>query len=395
MGHSTRVLTIEDEPLVRRLIVAYMADSGFEMLEAGDGLMGLELFRNERPDVVLCDLRLPGMDGLDVLSSITAESPETPVIVVSGAGRVSDAVQSLKGGAWDFVTKPIEDMAVLESAVRRAMERADLRRQNQNYQQHLESLNRKLTRALEQFEADHKAGRKIQLQLLPEDNRRFGQYEFSRRLYPSMYLSGDNVDYFAIDSRRVGFYIADVSGHGAASAFVTVMLRTLVRQFLAAWRHNKEPAIISPAQTLRSLDAHLRSQELEQHVTMFMGVIDREEDQMLCASGGHYPFPIMHDGREIRPLTARNFPVGLFPDAAFEEQQIPFPDSAAMLLVSDGVLEILPKGSAREKHMVLHGQMAEPDVTLEHITAELGLAEGTVLPDDVALLLVRRRNSHD
>ena len=84
-------------------------------------------------------------------------------------------------------------------------------------------LNRELRQTLKYLEQDEKAGRRIQFQLLPEDNRTFGGYTFRRRLYPSTYLSGDFVDYFPIDDRHVGFYMADVSGHGAASAFVTVI----------------------------------------------------------------------------------------------------------------------------------------------------------------------------
>ena len=63
------------------------------------------------------------------------------------------------------------------------------------------------------------AGRKLQSQLLPEDQLTIGNYVFSRRLFPSTYLSGDFVDYFPINDRHCAFYVADVSGHGAASAF--------------------------------------------------------------------------------------------------------------------------------------------------------------------------------
>ena len=99
MSATARILTIEDQPAVRSGMAAYLEDSGFEMLQADNGNTGLELFRRESPDVVLCDLRLPGTDGLDVLSAIAGESPETPVIVVSGAHLLGDAVQALRRGA--------------------------------------------------------------------------------------------------------------------------------------------------------------------------------------------------------------------------------------------------------------------------------------------------------
>ena len=105
-----------------------------------------------------CDIFFPLVEGWEhelcaqVLEQVSRESPETPVIVVSGVSLLNYAVQALKRGAWDYVTKPIHDMAVLESAVRRVIERADLLRQNREYREHLEQLNRELSLTLKQLQ---------------------------------------------------------------------------------------------------------------------------------------------------------------------------------------------------------------------------------------------------
>jgi serine phosphatase RsbU (regulator of sigma subunit) len=394
METAATILTIEDEAAIRSGIVAYLEDSGFQMLEADNGLLGVELFRRHRPDVVLCDLRLPGMSGLEVVSTLSAESPETPVIIVSGVSLVSDAVQALKRGAWDFITKPIQDMGVLESAVRRALERAELMRQNRAYREGLEALNRELMRALQQFKMDHEAGRKTQFQLLPEDNRAFGDYVFTRRLYPSMYLSGDFVDYFAIDDRYVGFYMADVSGHGAASAFVTVMLKTLVSQYSEACRTQGDKTILHPEQTLQRLDRDLLRQHLDKYLTMFYGVIDRKEHSMACSSGGQYPHPILYDGQEAQVLVYPSRPVGLFDDSRFQSRYMRLPENFVFLLVSDGILELLPQESLQEKYAALRAQVMSADVTIQNLTRGLGLETEKPLPDDVALLMISRHRHH-
>jgi DNA-binding response OmpR family regulator len=274
MTETAKILTIEDESPIRNGIVAYLEDSGFTMLEANDGPGGLEIFRREGPDLVLCDLRLPGIDGLEVLATITSESPETPVIVVSGVSLLSYAVQALKRGAWDYVTKPIHDMAVLENAVRRVLKHAQLVRQNREYRENLETLNGELTQTLRQLQDDEEAGRAIQFQLLPEDNTRFGNYRFRRRLYPSMYLSGDFMDYFPIDEQHIGFYMADVSGHGAASAFVTVMLHTLIVQYRDILWQTTDITILHPQRVLQRLNRDFCRQNLDKHLTMLYGVID-------------------------------------------------------------------------------------------------------------------------
>jgi serine phosphatase RsbU (regulator of sigma subunit) len=390
-----KILTIEDEPPIRDGIVAYLEDSGFTMLEANDGPSGIEIFRHEHPDVVLCDLRLPGMDGLEVLSTITAESPETPVIVVSGVSLLDYAVQALKRGAWDYVTKPIHDMAVLESAVRRVIEHADLLRQNREYREHLEVLNRELTQTLKQLQEDEEAGRRIQFQLLPEDNRSFGNYTFRRRLYPSMYLSGDFVDYFTIDDRHIGFYMADVSGHGAASAFVTVMLNTLVVQYRDALWQSGDNTILHPQQTLQRLNRDICRQNLDKHLTLFYGVIDLEQNNMHYSNGGQFPYPLLYDGQDVRKLECRGRPIGLFEDAEFNVWQCDLPRECVLVLVSDGILELMPEDAMLERYSALLAatQGTDLDLDLDEMTVGLDVLADQHLPDDIAFLIINRGRS--
>ena len=133
-----KILAIDDEPVIRDSMASYLEDSGFKVLQAGDGKQGLALFRSETPDLILLDLRMPEMDGLAFLETLQKEAADTPVIVVSGTGVLQDAIEALRAGAHDFVTKPILDMAVLEHAIQNALERANLRQENRRYRQHLE-----------------------------------------------------------------------------------------------------------------------------------------------------------------------------------------------------------------------------------------------------------------
>lgn len=117
---SAKLLIIDDDDVVRASLAAYLEDSGFSVLQASNGLQGIQMFEQENPDLVVCDLRMPQMGGLELIRQVTAIAPQTPVIVVSGAGVMSDAVEALRLGAADYLIKPLEDLAVLEHSVRRA-----------------------------------------------------------------------------------------------------------------------------------------------------------------------------------------------------------------------------------------------------------------------------------
>lgn len=390
MARRPRVLVIEDDDVFRELEIRYLERRGYELLGAATGEDGLAVFRAEPIDVILCDLRLPGMDGLDVLAAVTESAPETPVIVVSGASALDDAIQALKRGAWDFVTKPMESLSLLDRALQTVLERAELLRQNREYRERLETLNRELERALAQLRADADAGRRLQQKLLPEDALQIGGWTLSRRLWPSTYLSGDFVDYFTIDERHVCLYIADVAGHGAASAILTVMLKILVRQYQDAHDPDGDETILLPHRTLARLDHDLRQLDLQSHVATIFGVLDLKTRQLALAGGGHYPYPIVCNGGKWRSEPCPGRPLALFEDSRYFTQTLTLAAGDAVLLASDGVLEVIEGDSLDAKVNVLGRTFAACGGDLNALAVELGLGPdvGDGLPDDAALLLL-------
>jgi signal transduction histidine kinase/CheY-like chemotaxis protein len=144
------ILTIDDEASIRSSFRNYLEDFEYCVVEAENGRQGLDLFHNAKPDLLLVDLRMPEVDGLEVLEEVHRERPETPIIVVSGTGVISDVVDALRKGAWDYLLKPIEDLSVLHHAVKKALERAQLLSENKVYQQRLEQLVEARTRQLKE-----------------------------------------------------------------------------------------------------------------------------------------------------------------------------------------------------------------------------------------------------
>ena len=144
------VLVVDHDESVRGRLVAYLQGCNYATMEADTGLRGLQLFRRRYPDLVVADLRMPDVDGFEILTTVVKESPATPVIIVSGVDSIEDATNAMKLGAWDFIAKPLDDMQVLEKAVNRSMERAVDMRLDSRYRRFLEYEVKRRTSELEQ-----------------------------------------------------------------------------------------------------------------------------------------------------------------------------------------------------------------------------------------------------
>ena len=385
-----RILLIDDERAIRDMFAMYLKRLGHEVTSAEDGRSGLAAFERADPELVLCDLRMPGMDGIEVLATLTREHPEKPVIVVSGMGGMGDAIQALKLGAWDYVTKPVEDLAVLDHAIRGALERAGLRAENRAYRQHLEEVNAKLAASLRQLEDDEAAGRKIQFRLLPEERAAFHGFVFSRHLITSAILSGDFVDYFAIDPDHCGFYMADVSGHGVSSAFVTVLLKSHMGRYQERYRQLGDRTLLDPAAVLDGLNRDILAGRHGKYLTMFYGVLDRVRGRLAYANGGQFPLPILHDGETARTVGGKSPAVGLFEDAEYRNESLEIPPAFAMTLFSDGILETLPQAGLAEKQARLLAIAGSGDADAAALACRLGLDAAAAPPDDITVLCLRR-----
>lgn len=387
---TDNILVIDDDVTVRRGITDYLEDGGFDVSQAENGPQGLEVFRKIKPDLVLIDLHMPGMSGDLVLDTLTVESPQTPTIVMAETEYMATVIEALKHGATDYVTKPITDMTVLEHAIAKALERSRLVEQNRIYREQLELANQALKKSLDILEQDQEAGRSVQMRLLPEQDMKFGPYHFSHGVEPSLYLSGDFVDYFKINDRFMGFYIADVSGHGASSAFVTVLLKSLIGLSLTRYELHKDTVILEPEKLLEKLGTEIHGAKLGKYLTIVYGIIDLKNHQLTYSIGGHYPNPILVKEGNAEFMEGKGFPVGIMKQATYQKITIDLPPKVQVVMFSDGITEILPEPDLTSKEKTILSMVANSDGTIEYYRKCLGLENKKGLPDDVTMLLLRR-----
>ncbi|MFC1523863.1 sigma 54-interacting transcriptional regulator [Thermodesulfobacteriota bacterium] len=155
-AEKLKVLIIDDDPNIQQMLGYSFLKRGFEFISAEDGEVGLRLFDEFGPDIVLVDLVMPKMDGFSVLQAIIERDPFTPVIVISGQGGMQEVIKSLRFGAWNYITKPIA-MKVLDHNVDEALEKSRLRRENRDYRVSLEKKVQERTRELDEKNAQLQA----------------------------------------------------------------------------------------------------------------------------------------------------------------------------------------------------------------------------------------------
>ena len=146
----------------------------------------------------------------------------------------------------------------------------------------------------------------------------------------------------------------------------------------------------APADMLAHLNAYLIDQELDKYLTMFYGVIDVDSNRLRDSSGGHFPNPVLFDGRIAQFLDGRGPPLGLFADAAFDVLDMELPAAALLVLCSDGVLDALPEHGLAAKCERLLQSVQQPGLTAQALLATLGLSPEEAYPDDITLLIAER-----
>ncbi|MEA3250304.1 MAG: SpoIIE family protein phosphatase [Pseudomonadota bacterium] len=265
-----------------------------------------------------------------------------PTIVVTETRIDDDLLPAVDAGLVDYLVEPLRHADVLRRLVARALEHRQLAEEHARDRARLAELNENLETHLALLRLDQQAGWHIQRKLLPVQPLTINGVACDYWLAPSLYLSGDFLDYQRFDGRYSVFYFADVSGHGASSAFVTVLLRYLCNRWLGEW-DGQRPEALAP-RWLAQLNRELLDTGIGKHVTLFVGVIDHDQRELHYSLGAQLPMPVLVDRNrgEVDVLRGEGMPVGLFPNVEYPAYRVSLPANFRLWLCSDGVLEGLP-----------------------------------------------------
>ncbi|NCD32573.1 MAG: response regulator [Spartobacteria bacterium] len=437
---GVRVLIVDDDLYVRESISAYLEDHDYIVETAQDGYTGQQKLDVFKPDFVFVDLRMPGLDGFEVTTYIHERAPDIPVIVISGTGEVHEAMEAIRAGAWDFISKPILDMNLILYTLDQLGEKARLKADNVAYRTQLEqlvsrrteelqsannqlraeiknreitqdklrelnenleiivqertrdlrSINARLSNSLNVLKEDEKAGRQIQLSLIPPASCAIRDYQFQRLYMPAMYVSGDFIGFFEINENNIGFYMADVAGHGVPSAFVTVLLHSLMNNMRTRLGKQDDETILSPSESLLEINAELIRGRYNRHIAMFYGILKPKESKLIYCNAGQYPFPILSHANTATHISSKGLPLGMLQSPPYVTLEQELPPKFALSIFSDGVLDALGENSLSEKNDLLCRLSARDDMNPDDLIVELSLGEKEQLRDDVSIVRIMK-----
>ena len=372
------LLVVDPDEESAQALSEHLSGQGFTVVCARPGSEAVQLAATG-PDLVLCAIH--GEEHpISTALMLHQQVPDAPLVVVSRNGiDKTDVIEALRLGAVDVVQldEEGEDLAAtLNAAIARcAKARSGV------------DAGRRAEEQLRELQRDQRAGHYIQMGMLPPSPMAIDRYRLRHKIFPSLMLSGDFVDYFRITDRHFAFYIADVSGHGASSAFVTVLLKNFSRRLRREYR----PSMLKyPGEILRWLNGELLDNELDKHVALFIGIVDVTTDELAYANAGHFPLTVLCDDSGARFLEIAGKPAGLFADADYRSESVALEGRTSLMMVSDGILEIMDEQGLAKKEARLLEVAAQCHDGHEEAWQALGLEALQPGPDDMSCLTVSK-----
>jgi sigma-B regulation protein RsbU (phosphoserine phosphatase) len=385
-----RLLIIDEDAKVRSSAVSILRKHDCEV-EGFTDLKALGFSETATsPDIVICPIGSVE-ETRDFLDEKFPRKTNIQFVQLFRNQSVKAVIDAFQIKNADCLQLPFTERTLMLS-VERAAERRKLIARNLRAQKRMKKARDQLERNLGILEADAQAGRQMQQSLLPRSPVVTEPYYLARRIEPSLYLSGDFVNYLTALDNFLLFYLLDVSGHGASSAFVTVMVRQLMRRIVRRHVMKKDVQALNkaPAGFLERLNKVLSDNELDKHLTMFAGALNKETNTLKYVIGAQLPAPVLIVDGKAEFLPGKGKPLGLFEDGEWEVHERKLPEKFILLAFSDGILEKIPMKSLADKEAFMLKKLAKCPADVDAALPCLGIDNVQDLPDDIAVFMLAR-----
>ncbi|QSX28925.1 response regulator [Shewanella cyperi] len=298
--NDVSVLLVEDDPVFRKIVASFLDSRGALVIEADDGEKGLARFRQQSFDIVLADLSMPNLGGLDMLREMYRLDPSLPSIVISGNNVMADVVEALRIGASDFLVKPVSDLYTIEQSIKQSL--VGKTEQVKEFAE-LDELSRmELDEHLRLLEQSTEAARHLQHQLFPASSVVYPQAQIDYSLYRRDNISAYFIDSTMADSEHLLLYMAHFHPENNSAAFAGVMLRSFVNQKLKAMRNGLGTMVLEPFNMLCYLNERVVKSGLDITVDIIYIVVELKHYRAAIAQAGHGLRCYLRNEKGLSPL---------------------------------------------------------------------------------------------
>lgn len=337
---ETRILVVEDEPALRRLFVEVLRREAYEVDQADSGEAALTLLETADFDIVISDMQMRQLSGLDVLEMARRKDPSTQVIIITGHASIGTAVRAIRQGAYEYLTKPVQPQALtikVKNAIERRQLLLTLAEQEEALRRHHELIERDLVLA-----------RQVQASLVPTGFSTPG-LDVGIRYVPMIGLGGDFADIVAVDDQHIFLAVIDVTGHGIAAAL-------LVSRICHEWRR-QVLLCRDPAAVLWQLNDFFLDTFFETPLFLTMMVVECDlKNRQLRYAGSAHPAALLWrcSSRTFVRLDPQNAIIGFARGdaASFRSGTMPYEAGDRLMLYTDGAIEA---ENQHGKPLGLHG----------------------------------------
>ena len=336
--HAFHILVVDDEPdlepLIKQRMRPHIRSGQYSFLFAGDGNEAVDILsRDGRIDMVVTDINMPGMDGLTLLSRISAIDPDIKSIVVSAYGDMGNIRTAMNRGAFDFVTKPL-DFRDFEVTIERTQAHIVQWKEALQSRDRLIALQNQLDLA-----------NSMQQAILPVDFPSGGDFDVHGSMVPAQNVGGDFFDVVTLEHGRVGLAVADVSDKGIPAALFMMSSRTLLKG--AAIGQGEPDRVLTEVNSILQED-----NRNDMFVTVLYVVYDPKTGSMTYANGGHCASLVVHaDGSCTELPGTGGIALGITTDFEYTQKDAALNPGETLIMYSDGVSEatnVQGRNSARK-----------------------------------------------
>ena len=381
--HRRTILVVDDDADIRLLMEDLLMDE-YEVLTARDGVEALEIIAEKRDeiDLVITDIRMPRMDGMELLGKIKTNYPGIGVMMISAFGDINAAIDAIRKGAYDYIPKPLmRELDELDITIARYFEKYQLQ----------ERLRQQERAEMERMQRELEDARRIQQALLPKETPEIEGFEIAGMSVPAKEVSGDFYDYLSLGD-NFGIVLADVAGKSVKAAMVAAMANGMLHIQVKGQRELWH----SPSMILHELNVALRPRLIhEMFAAMSLSIFEVGEKRLHFSNAG-LPYPIVKRGGETWELEVGGLPLGVVADAEYTDLSVDLEAGDVVVFYSDGIIEATNETRAMYQTERLLEAIQQSDTGLaapemaEKILQDVAVFVGNVEQrDDITLVVVR------